>query len=92
MAIYDEVRRYESPDGLRAVAFYQGDHGRVRYSRLDWQEPDPDSSGARGYWLPIQQSGLYETLDDALNAAAAEIDWLMDVRTDGGPPVDQAGT
>ncbi len=78
MAIYDEVRRYESPDGMRAVAFFAGDHGRVRYSRLDWREPDPEAHHQiTGYWLPTQQSGLYETLDDALNGAAAEIDWLV---------------
>jgi hypothetical protein len=78
MAIYDEVRRYESPDGMRAVAFYVGDHGLVRYSRLDWREPDPDAlHQTSGYWLPTRQSGIYETLDQALKDAAAEIVWLM---------------
>lgn len=87
MAIYDEVRRYESPDGMRAVAFYAGDHGRVRYSRLDWREPDPEGpSEMRGYWLPTQQSALYETLDDALKGAAAEIDWLMGALGGEAPP------
>jgi hypothetical protein len=91
MAIYDEVRRYESPDGLRAVAFYRGDHGRVRYARLDWREPDPEGPATRGYWLPMQQSPLYDTLEAALDGAAGEIDWLMDMRRDESPP-DQAGT
>jgi hypothetical protein len=85
MAIYNEVRRYESPDGVRAVAFYAGDHGRIRYSRLDWREPDPESAqGMHGYWLPTQQSALFDTLDDALKAASAEIDWLMGAM--GGEP------
>ncbi len=89
MAIYDEVRRYESPDGMRAVAFYLGDHGRVRYSRLDWREPDSEGSPEmRGYWLPTQQSALYETLDEALKGAAAEIDWLMGMLPDERPPAE----
>lgn len=79
MAIYNEVRRYESPDSLRAVAFYKGDHGRIRYSRLDWREPDPEARQERGYWLPIQQSRLYETLDEAVQDAAREVDWLVGV-------------
>jgi hypothetical protein len=86
MTIYDEVQRYQSPDGKRAVAFSVGDHGLVRYSHLDWREPDPDNPyEVKGYWLPIHESGVYENVDEALIDAAEEINWLRDVLPGGTP-------
>jgi hypothetical protein len=80
MTIYDEVRRYQSPDGKRAITVGSGDHGLVRYSVLDWREPDPDSPWEmNGYWEPTHQSGIYENVDEALRDAASQIDWLKDV-------------
>jgi hypothetical protein len=86
MTMYNQVERYEASDGKRAVALYVGDHGLVRYSALDWQEPDPDNPyEVKGYWLPVHESGIYENADDARRAAASEIDWLEEALRNSEP-------
>jgi hypothetical protein len=86
MTIYDVVRKYVSPDGNRAVTFEVGDHGLVRYSLLEWRKPDPDNPyEVKGYWLPIRESGIYETVNDAVRDAARELDWFKGAREAGVP-------
>jgi hypothetical protein len=89
MTTYGDVRRYQSGDGKWAVAISVGDHGLVRFSLLEWREPDPDAPyEMKGYWLPTYQSGIYANADEALRDAADEVDWLKDVLRGGTPSLD----
>ena len=73
-AVADVLDRFVSGDGKRRVEVWRRNDGFFGFS--EEEELDDEYSGL--YWSPIRGSGLYETREDALRDARAEIPWLRD--------------
>lgn len=77
MTEYIEHKRFESPDGLRAVTLETGDHGLCRFVTWKFYNPVPEILALSGpIWMLDEFSGLYPNLSEAERAARAEIAWF----------------
>ncbi len=66
-----EIRRFQSPDGLRRLIVEAEAGGLFRFTEETYETEDDYT-----FWTPSGQSGLYESAVAAERAARLEIPWL----------------
>ena len=73
------VKVFERPDGKARVEIYARNDGLYDFEiweeRVVEAEEFPYSPGYT-YWAPTNESGLYETFEEAEGAAISETPWL----------------
>ncbi len=79
---WDEIARDVSPDGRRAIAFFQDADARVKYQLLSWQKyhvptfEDRTAPIEGGYWVG-DDSAIFFSFVEARASARREAYWVV---------------
>jgi hypothetical protein len=74
------IKRFESFDGKRRVSILARDDGFYAYEEMaeDFEDMRCIGGAIERTWLPVQESGIYESAEDAERDARLAISWMRE--------------